>query len=200
MDLPAVDAVRVLFGATMPSPAWRADPRVARLVAPVRGVRPPNYSKPADWVRAIDDLIPLIPVDAAALGAEVTIRAHRLHRAIAECDREIARLHHDSSDAELARLEKKVEELEAEASLRASDKRRSLLELVRGQLAVVRAMRADREMAEGQREALFHMMRALWVQSCRLYERSVGGALDGPEPGDVLSSLCTEIDEVLNAP
>ncbi len=200
MELPAADAVRVLFGATMPSPAWLAVPRVARLVAPVRGVRPPDYSKPADWVRAIDDLIPLIPAEAAALGAEVTIRAHRLHRAIAERDREIARLAHESSDVELARLEKKVEELAVEASLRGSDRRRSLLDLVAGQLAVVRAMRADREMAEGRRAALFHMMRALWVQTCRLYERSVGGALDGPAPGDLLRSLCTEIDEVLSAP
>ena len=198
-DLPYADAVRVLFGATMPSPAWGV-PHVVRLIAPVRGVRPPNYSKPADWVRTIDDLVPLIPADEATLGAEVTIRAHRLLRAIAECDRDIARLGQDSSDAEIARLERKLDEMMDEASLRGGDKRRDLLELLRGELALVRAMRADRELAAEQRAGLFHLLRALCAQLGRLYERSLGGAFDGPDPTEALRGLCAEVDEALDAP
>jgi hypothetical protein len=198
-DLPYADAVRVLFGATMPSPAWGA-PHVARLIAPVRGVRPPNYSQPGDCVRAIGDLVRLIPVDQAPLVAEVTIRAHRLLRAIAECDRDIARLGQDSSDAEIARLEKKIDDLIDEASLRGGDKRRDLLELLRGELALLRTMRADCELAAEQRAGLFLLLRALWTQLCRLYERSLGGAFDGPDPAEALRGLCAEIDEALDPP
>ena len=56
------------------------------------------------------------------------------------------------------------------------------------------------ELAKEQRAGLFHLLRALWAQLCQLYERSVGGAFDGPDPSEALRGLCAEIDEALDAP
>jgi hypothetical protein len=191
------DAVRVLFGATMPSPAWQTPP-VARLIEPIRGVRPPDYRRPADCVRAIDDVLPLAPQDSIPLGADVTIRAHRLLAAIEQCDEDIAWFDRYSGAGELERLEAAAAELEEDVSAR-GDRRGDLRRLVSGHLAVVHRMRADREVTVGQRAGLFDLLRGLWLQSYRLYEASPGAPQRTGDPRESLRALCAEVDEVLDA-
>ena len=190
------DAVRLLFGATMPSPAWEAT-HVARLVAPVRGVRPPNYSRPADFVRAMEDLIPLLPSDADIVGSDIPALARGLLKAVDASDREVAVLERHASPAELARLEAKLAELEGETSPHGSERRADLRELVKGQLTVAQRMRGDLEMAGQRRTYLFGLMRGLWLQLCRVHDAALGTAAEGPDPRLALRRLCGEIGDAL---
>ena len=198
-NLRLADAVRVLVGPTMPSPAWNRNEDVRRLLAPVGALPPPNPSNPTDWLRAIEDFIRRIPPSFAALG-DVTIKARGLHRAIASCDADMARLGQESSDAEVDRLEKRVDELVEQVSLHGDRKSGELLNLVRSELAIVRAIRADRQLTAKRRADLFQLLRVMWTQLGQLYERSIGGVAVGPDPTQALASLCAEIDDALRKP
>jgi hypothetical protein len=158
--LSAAEAVRFLLGATAPGAGWSA-PAIARLVRPASGVTQPHRDSPSEHQRAIERLVaanPTLP-DATALVAEV-------RRAVAEierCDAELAALRHDASSAELDRLATRVSLLEGDAS--ASEPRRELAELLRGQLALLRRMRVRAEDVTERRGLLMQWLRAAWRAS-----------------------------------
>jgi hypothetical protein len=190
------EATRLLFGATAPSPAWSA-PRIARLLTPVtRGVRPPERDAPADHRRAIDDLVPLLPADAADVGAAAARAARSLLGAIEECDRQLASLARDASDAELDRLTAQLTALE-DASPREGDERRELRELVRHQLDVVRRMRGRHELVAEHRARLFDLMRGLWTQLSLV--RDAAGSASTTQLCARVRGLCAEIAEQLGS-
>src|SRR6185295_503010 len=68
------ERVRVLFGPTSPSSAWES-PRIATLLAAGDvGVRDPIQDSPGDHVRAIAELVAILPRGAAAAaGRSVSI-------------------------------------------------------------------------------------------------------------------------------
>ncbi len=192
--LTVAQATRVLFGATTPSPAW-SDPRVARLLTsgPL-GVRPPERDDPADHRRAIEDLVPLLPNDAAGVGAATARAASSLLAAIDECDRQLASLARDASAPELDRLTTQLAALDQAFPLE-SDERRELRDLVRHQLEVVRRMRGRYELVSAQRARLFDLMRGLWSQLSLV--RDAGGSAMTPHLCARVRALCAEIADQL---
>jgi hypothetical protein len=196
--LSLADGARLLFGATTPSPAWNT-PTIARLLrAPEGTVRPPDRDSPADHLRAISDLVTLLPSWAAVLGAESARIAQRLVTAIERCDGEISLLARDAGPAELDRLESQLDALQV-ASHDASTDRRDLRDLMQHQLEVMRRMNARSEALSYQRGRLLHLMRGLWTQ---LYH--VRNASDGPAGAtrdtEGLRAVCDEIVDAIEAP
>ena len=192
------DTVRVLFGATMPSPAWRA-PQVARLLAPAPGsVRPPDRDAPADYPRAIDELVPLLPAAARDAGADAASAARLLLAAIARADHEAAALARDAGAADVDRLAAQLSALE-EGAAGESDERRELRALVKHQLDLVHRMNARRELAARQRAQLFDLMRGLWTQLSLVHDAATCNGGAHALPVDGVRALCVEIDGQLAA-
>jgi hypothetical protein len=183
----------MLFGATAPSPAWSA-PRVARLLTPgSRGVRPPERDSAADHRRALENLVPLLPVEAADVGAEAVRAARRLLGAIEECDRRLASLARDASAAEPDRLIAQLAALD-EGSPQEYDERRELRALVRHQLEVVRRMRDRHQLVAEQRGRLFDLMRGVWTRLSLVRDAAPGSAMMSQLCAQV-RALCAEIAE-----
>ena len=191
------EAVHLLFGATMPSPGWRA-PAVARLLAPAwREVRPPASDDAADHARAIGELARLLPASLAADGDGAARAADRVVAAAAECDRELAALARDAGPGETARLTAQLGALEAEAGEHADHA--ELRELLRRQLELVQRMRARRESVLHARIRLLDLLRALWTQLCLVHGTAATVAAIGPEVAARLRALCTETADLLGA-
>jgi hypothetical protein len=189
------EATRVLFGATSPSPAW-SEPRIAHLLTPgAFGVRTPERDAPGDYRRAIDELAPLLPPEAADVGAEAARAARRLLVAVDECDRQLASLARDASDAELDRVMTQLTALD-DASQREYDERHELRQLVRHQLELVRRMRSRQELVSERRGRLFDLMRGLWTQLSLIRDASAGSAAT-PHLCRRVGALCAEIADQL---
>ncbi|HEX4681229.1 MAG TPA: serine/threonine-protein kinase [Gemmatimonadaceae bacterium] len=156
------DAVRVLFGATTPSPIW-SEPQIARLLASNDRVRPPDSASAADHRRAISELAALLPADVGVPRGDIAALAHRLLSAIEACSLESAALARDANAAELDRLEAQVSALESDAT-GGGNERHELVALVRRQLELVRGMRVRAELVAQRRARLFALMRGLWAQ------------------------------------
>ena len=199
--LPVAKAVRVLFGATTPSPGWRT-PDVARLLAPTAGlgVRPPDPAVPADHRRAIAELAPLLPPPAASLGARAVEMARRTLAAIEACDAEVAALSRDASAGELDRLTAQVAALEEEVPSASLAERRELLALVRSQLSVVRRMRLRCELVSQRRTRLFTLLRGLWTQLCLVRDTAADDPLVTGTVSDRVRALSDEIGRELERP
>jgi hypothetical protein len=190
------EATLLLFGATTASPSWTA-PSVARLLAPAAGrVRPPDRSVPADYRRAIGDLLRLLPTNAAEVARPAVAMADRVLRAIEERDQQLVSLARDASAADADRLAAQLTAL-GDASPGESQERRELRQLVRHQLEVVRRMRGRYESFSQQRSHLFDMLRGLWTQLCVACDPP-GGARDiTDQSADRLRAICAEIAEEL---
>jgi hypothetical protein len=184
------EATRVLFGSTTPSPAW-SNPRVARLLTPGSlGVRPPERDAPGDHRRAIEDLVPLLPSEAASVGAAALHAARSLVTAIDESDRQLVSLARDASAPELDRLTSRLSALDEASSSPDSDERHELRDLVRHQLEVVRRMHARHELVAEHRARLFDLMRGLWTQLSVL--RDAAGSATMPQMCARVRVLCAE--------
>lgn len=182
--LSAGEAVRVLFGTTMPSSGWSA-PRVVRLLAPASGgVRPPDRDSPADHRRAIAELVVLRAASARGMATEVDEAVRHLIRAIESCDAESASLSHVASTGDVDRLTSHLASIESDASLDGAE-RRELAELVSRQLALVRRMRDRGEDIAQRRAHLFNLLHGLWTQLSTLE--------DVPESGERIRALLAEI-------
>ena len=195
--IPAGEAARVLFGATMPTPAWRTE-RVAPLLAPARGVRLPQHGNPTDHCRAIHEIAGLLPQVHLELGREASAMAHRLLRVVVRHDREIDRLLRDASVTEEDRLGTRLMEMGAPAAGEPPS-RQEFRDLLLRQLTVLRAMRQEADLLANERRAMFDLMRSLWAAVRRLHEDS---SIDGCETSPAamsLRGLCDAIDERLSA-
>jgi hypothetical protein len=192
------EAAHLLFGATMPSSAWRA-PNMARLLAPAwREVRPPQGDEPADHARAIADLVRLLPPEVANAGAEAAAVADRIVFVLAEADRELARLARDAGSAEMDRLAAQLTALE-DASPGEDDDHRELRDLVRHQLELVHRMCARREDVLHRRTHLFDLVRGLWAQLCMLQDPTAGASKAEENPVARVRALCAEAADLLAA-
>jgi hypothetical protein len=153
------DAMRVLFGATMPGHGW-GTPRVARLLVPRSVAGTPEGDSPAAYARAIAELAGHLPALDARSRAEALSGARGLLGAIERCDAEIARLSSDASDGELDRLAARIAALEAEPA--AGPERPELLALLRRELELMRHMRVQCEAVAQRRAHLCSRLRGLW--------------------------------------
>jgi hypothetical protein len=186
------ESVRVLFGATTPSPGWN-EPHIARLLTPATGgVRPPERDAPADHRRAIEQLAATLPVSVAMKGNAADAMAKRLLSAIEKCDSEVISLGNVASASELDRLSAQLAAL-GEGSHGDRAERGELQELVQRQLDVVRKMRDQSEVISQRRARLFNLMRGLWTQLCVVRD----GTVDAKTSMERLDALLAEADAEL---
>lgn len=167
------ESMRVLFGATTPSPGW-SEPHIARLLAPVSGVRSPDRDSAADHRRAIEELVPALPSSSRELGLEALLSVRRLLGAIEACESEIGSLAPMASASELDRLMAQLATIGGESS-RANAEQHELTALVQRQLELVRQMRDRCEVLSQRRARLFNLMRGMWTQLSVLRDTDAGG-------------------------
>ncbi len=166
------ESVRVLFGATTPSPGWH-EPHIARLLtAAAGGVRPPERDAPADHRRAIEQLVATLPVSVAVIGIAAITMAKRLLGAIEACDADVISLANVASASELDRLSAHLAAL-GEGSRGDRAARSELHALVQKQLDVVRTLRDQSEMVSQRRARLFNLMRGLWTHLSIMHDGAV---------------------------
>ena len=191
------EGTRVLFGATMPSPAWTV-PHVSRLLrTPVGIVRPPDAQSPTDHRRAIGELVATLSSGVRDVGADAARLSGELAEAIEQCDRDIGAIRRDASASEVDRLESQLAALQSPDA--ENTDRRELRDLVVHQLELVRRMHAGGEALTHRRAHLFHLMRGLWAQLC-LVRNTEPTDPDAPVPAiDRLRGLCAEIATELHA-
>jgi hypothetical protein len=195
--LTLVESARLLFGPTVASSSWSAA-NIARLLVPETGrVRPPDRDAPADYRRAISDLLLLLPAGSKELASSATAAADCLLHAIDRLNAESASLARDGSAADADRLSTQLAAL-GDGSSAESPERHELRELVRRQLEVVRRIRARHELVAQQRAHFFDMLRGLWTQLCAACDSA------GDERTDVVSrkvrALCQEIVAEIESP
>jgi serine/threonine-protein kinase len=166
------ESMRVLFGATTPSPGW-SEPHIARLLTPVSGVRPPDRESASDHRRAIEELVPTLPSSTRDLGGEALAIVRRLIAAIEACESEVASLTQVASVTELDRLTAHLAAIEAEP-VKGSAEQRELTGLVQRQLEIVRQMRDRCEVVSQRRARLFNLLRGVWTQLSALRETDSG--------------------------
>jgi serine/threonine-protein kinase len=195
------EALHLLFGATAPSPAWRA-PRLTALLEPaIVGVRPPDFDSPGDLARAIAELHPMMPPDASAVAANAMRLSQRLQAAIALADRQIAALARDASDTELDRLSARLAAL-GEPTAPDIAERSALRALVTEQLALVRRLKGRHEVACRERAQWLDEMRAVWQGMTMTYHAARLGGDAVTHAATRLRSRCAVVEELLdrNAP
>ena len=191
-------AVRVLFGATMPTSAWR-EPGIARLLLPARGVRPPNDRDPADYVRAIGELAAIIRGPAQDAANAAAVMSGRLSTLIASRDAEIALIELHASHSDLERLSIRCAQLE-EGVTRGNAGLQRLLNATQGELAELREMRRKRDALLYERGKMFELIRGVWTHLCRLHEQSSGATVGSPDPAAALAALSLRIERLLTEP
>lgn len=184
--------VRILFGATSASAAWKS-PALSRLLRPATGrVRPPERDVPADHWRAIGDLIPLLPLELADAGLEASRIAHQLVGVIERCDEELASLERDASMSEIDRLGAQLAGLEAPAPS-SNGERVELRDVVHRQLDLMRRMRGRHELLSRQRVHRLELLRGLWTQLCMTCDEHDVRMAAATEPAGRVQALCAEI-------
>ena len=184
------ESMRVLFGATTPSPGW-SEPHIARLLAAVSDVRPPERDSAADHRRAIEELIPVLPGPAHEFGVQSLALGRRLFIAIEACDAEVASLAHVASVNEVDRLTAQLSDIEGEP-LKANAEQREFAGLVHRQLELVRRMRDRCEVVSQRRARLLNLMRGLWTQVSALRDTDTGAARLRELLGEIAAELETD--------
>jgi hypothetical protein len=192
------EGAQLLFGATMPAPAWRAA-RLTMLLRPSTcGVRPPEPDALPDHARAINELAALLPAEAAVAGAAATQAAQRLLVAIAAADREIAMLARDAGGGEVDRLAGRLAALDEPVAGDAPTDRAELRALVQQQLALVRRMQGRHEVARRERSRLADLLRALWSQMCQVHDATGVGPASVADATARVQALCADVAHAMD--
>ena len=181
------ESMRVLFGATTPSPGW-SEPHIAVLLAPMSGGRQPDRDSVADHRRAIEELVLMLPASARDLGLEALSVGRRLLGAIETCDAEVASLAQVASVNELDRLTAALAAIEADP-MKGNADQRELSALVQRQLELVRQMRNRCEVVSQRRARLFNLLRGLWTQVRVLRDTDA----DGQGLRNLLTQIAAEL-------
>ena len=156
------DAAQFLFFSTAPS-AFRRQPRIMRLLEPAtRGIRDPDVHVPADFARAVDELIRRVPSLFAPIADSVQHAVPTQPSSLAVIDRELALLAPDASPAEVNRLSTRLE-LRTEAES-ASPDHAELGETRRRELELMRRLQGQYALAQAHRARLLSRLQALWSQ------------------------------------
>jgi signal transduction histidine kinase len=197
--LTAREATQLLFGATMPSSAWRA-PNVAHLLGPAsHDVRPPERDDAADHARAVAELTRLLPPEVGRVGADAADVAHRVAAAVAQADRELGALARDAGAAEIDRLATRLTGLEDAAAYDEDHDRGELRELVRCQLDLLHRMRRRHESLSHRRTQLLDLARGIWTQLYALHDTTPGAPGRRDEMLARARAVCAEAAALLEA-
>ncbi len=144
------DASRLLFGATLPSRTWTT-PALARLLRPLGASEEPEPESAMQHLHAIVRRVP---------GADVARRAEGQAERIATLDSEIAQLTQLATDAEVDRLQARLDGMQGPATTTAHDELHGLLQR---ELEVVQEMRSRREVLMAERRVAMGELRSLWL-------------------------------------
>lgn len=181
-------SLRLLLGPTLASPEWN-EPPLRRLLAPETGtVREPDRDSPADYLRAIRELLPMLPAETGDNGMQALATAEGVLQAIELRDNELARLSRDAGPSEADRLGAQLDALRSEDAGDTRE-RAELRQLVQHQLDIVRRMQNRRELVMRERASLVDLLRNLWTLVCATgesHDRDSGAS-------ERLRALCTEI-------
>ena len=185
---------RLLVGATATSSGW-SSPALRRLLAPTHGgVRAPEHNVPADYRRAIGEIVAHLgdPVRVPAqLAAD---SASRLVALLTLCDDELGVLSLSSGVNDADRLAAQVAALEGASQV--GEEARELATLLRGQLAVVQRMRVRCEMLSSRRSHLMQLLHGTWSHLAMLLACEPDAV---PEALHRLDALRSEIEGELAA-
>jgi hypothetical protein len=160
------ETTRLLFGATASSAGWNT-PALRRLLAPVHGsVRPPERDEPADYQRAIDEVVMHLDGASREAAQRAADTSRRLVAHLDRCDGELRALSLGSGVSETDRIVAQLEVLESAGH--ADDETRRLAELLRAQLEIVRRMRVRGETLSARRAQLLLLLNGLWSRIAAL--------------------------------
>ena len=157
-------------------------------------MHPPARDEPADYRRAIDDVVAALEGPARARAMRVVDTVRRLVAMLNRCDEELRALAVGGSAAETDRLAAQLGALEG--APHGDDETRELAELLRAQLAVVQRMRVRCEMLSARRTRLLQLLHGVW---------NLMAALGGLAPGEVdeqlgqVEAVRAEMEEELEA-
>jgi hypothetical protein len=194
--LTLAESAGVLFGSTVRSPAW-STPRVAHLLAPISSrVRAPEPGIPAEYERAIAELLPLLPAEVAAVGSLANGTVSMLLRAVDARDRELESLGPDASTWEVERLSARLTAL-GEAVPDERSERRELRELLHHQLDLVRRMRVRYNLQTQRRAQLVDQLRLLWTLLSAACDACADGSSACSEQLERVRTLCASITDEL---
>lgn len=155
------ETTRLLFGATATAAGW-STPALRRLLAPPQGgVHPPARDEPADYRRAIDEVVAALEGRMRAPAARAADAARQLVALLDRCDDELRALSLGTRSDETDRLAAQLAALEG--APHGDDETRELAELLRAQLTVVRRMRVRCEMLSARRGRLLQLLHGLWT-------------------------------------
>jgi hypothetical protein len=193
--LAVAEAIRLMIGPTAFSPGW-ATPRLTRLLTPARGrVRPPDPDDPADYVRAIKELAPMLPAELSQLKLTALDLANRAVEALERQSGEVIVMQREASPAESDRLQGRIAAL-GQATAAEPGQRAEMRQLLQNELDLVWRMRDRIELASEQATRRFELLRNLHSvlsESCE--ERTdLVGRRDVPAKA---TALCGELTREL---
>ncbi|MEO6525331.1 MAG: serine/threonine-protein kinase [Gemmatimonadaceae bacterium] len=166
------ETVRLLFGATTSAAGW-SSPALLRLLAPAHGaVRPPERHEPADYRRAIDQVVARLDGLAREEAVRAADAAHRLVALLERCDLERHALADQSSVSMTDRIAAQLTALES--APHTDDEMRELGALLRAQMDVVQRMRVRCEMLSSRRARLLQLLHGMWTQLAAIGDLAPG--------------------------
>jgi hypothetical protein len=161
-------------------------------------VRPPERQEPADYRRAIDEVVARLGDNSTrAPATRAAEAARRLVAQLERCDLELDALSSSSGESMSDRMRAQLALLEG--AMHADDETRELTELaelLRAQLDVMQRMRVRCEMLSSQRARMLNLLHGLWTQLAALREvapRAEGEALARVDA--VRAEIEAELDE-----
>lgn len=181
-------SLRLLLGPTLASPGWN-EPALKQLLTPESGnVREPDRDSASDYLRAIREMLSMMPPTGRDAGLRSVSTAESLLKTIELRDNEAATLSRDAGPREADRLIAQLDTLETDASSNTGE-RAEFRDLIRHQLDLVRRMQSRREIVLRERAHFVDLLRALWtvVRAAGDDREGDGGAVDR------LDALCAEI-------
>ena len=173
------ETTRLLFGATATSAGW-STPSLRRLLAPVHGsVRPPERDEPADYQRAIDEVVTHLDGASRESAQRAADASRRLIALMDRCDGELRMLSLGSGMAETDRIVAQLGALESAGH--ADDETRRLADLLRTQLEIVRRMRVRCETLSARRAQLLLLLNGMWTRIAALGAGTLAPAAERAE-------------------
>src|SRR5687767_2497519 len=184
--LAPMQSFRLLLGPTLASNIW-TDPALTSLLAPAsKRVHEPATDSPSDYMRAIRELIPLLP-GRGDTGLRAATAAESVLKEIDRCDTELTALLRDAGPDEAERLASRLQSLELGEGGDTGE-RNELRDLLLHELQLVRRMQSRREVVIRERAHFSGVLRTLLTL--------IRAASDSdPKSGstDKLRKLCDEV-------
>jgi hypothetical protein len=149
----------LLIGPTSDRTLWKK-PELSRVLLPPAGTAAPEPQSPSEYLSAIGRAAEALTGGGRALGLEALALGRRLHAALLEVEREVARLAREADPAEAARLDARLAAVGGEEPR--SDEERQMARLLAQQRDLLLRMQERLDEARGRRARAYEDLRELW--------------------------------------